>query len=70
MSAELLPWVDAFARLRVAVIGEAMLDVYLEGAVVRFCQEAPVPVVALEVQTCAPGGAGNTAVNVHDLGGG
>ncbi len=69
MNAELLQLIDAVAGLRVAVIGEAMLDSYVEGSVGRFCQEAPVPVVAVAGRTNNPGGAANTAVNVHDLGG-
>src|SRR5947209_359579 len=69
MNYDLLHWTDAIAGLRVAVLGEAMLDVYLDGAVRRFCPEAPVPVVALAGRTEIPGGAANTAVNVHALGG-
>lgn len=60
--------IDAFRSLRVAVIGDAMLDVYLEGLVDRVCREAPVPVVSIENHTNAPGGAANTAVNVKSLG--
>ena len=52
--------------LRVAVLGEAMLDVYLDGAVRRFCPEAPVPVVALAGRTEIPGGAANTVVTRDD----
>jgi D-beta-D-heptose 7-phosphate kinase/D-beta-D-heptose 1-phosphate adenosyltransferase len=69
MSAELLQLIDSVAGLRVTVLGEAMLDCYVEGSVGRFCQEAPVPVVAVSGRTNNPGGAANTAVNVHDLGG-
>jgi D-beta-D-heptose 7-phosphate kinase/D-beta-D-heptose 1-phosphate adenosyltransferase len=69
MSNDLVHWTDAIAGLSVAVVGEAMLDVYLDGAVRRFCPEAPVPVVALAGRTEIPGGAANTAVNVHALGG-
>jgi D-beta-D-heptose 7-phosphate kinase / D-beta-D-heptose 1-phosphate adenosyltransferase len=69
MNAELLQLIDAVAGLRVAVLGEAMLDSYVEGSVGRFCQEAPVPVVAVSGRTSNPGGAANTAVNVRGLGG-
>jgi D-beta-D-heptose 7-phosphate kinase/D-beta-D-heptose 1-phosphate adenosyltransferase len=61
--------VDRFAGLEVAVLGEAMLDTYLEGSTHRFCQEAPVPVVHLSGRTDLAGGAANTAVNVRRLGG-
>ncbi len=60
---------DAMARLRVLVIGEAMLDSYLEGSAQRLCPEAPVPVVDIFHRRDVPGGAANTAVNVAGLGG-
>jgi D-beta-D-heptose 7-phosphate kinase / D-beta-D-heptose 1-phosphate adenosyltransferase len=59
---------DAFRGVRVLVVGEAMLDSYLEGASSRLCPEAPVPVVAVSGRSDAPGGAANTAVNVRALG--
>jgi D-beta-D-heptose 7-phosphate kinase/D-beta-D-heptose 1-phosphate adenosyltransferase len=61
--------VEAFAGLHVVVVGEAMLDTYLEGSSGRLCREAPVPIVQLESRTDLPGGAANTAVNVAALGG-
>ena len=60
--------IDRFAGLRVLVIGEAMLDSYLEGGVARLCQEAPVPVVSVRERRNVPGGAANTAANVARLG--
>jgi D-beta-D-heptose 7-phosphate kinase/D-beta-D-heptose 1-phosphate adenosyltransferase len=60
--------VDALARLRVLVLGDAMLDVYLEGTSDRLCPEAPVPVVALAGRREAPGGAANAAANAAALG--
>jgi len=60
--------VDAFAGLDVLVIGEAVLDVYLEGATGRLCREAPVPIVDVTRRREDPGGAANTAVNVRSLG--
>jgi D-beta-D-heptose 7-phosphate kinase / D-beta-D-heptose 1-phosphate adenosyltransferase len=60
--------VERCAGLEVAVIGEAMLDTYLEGSTRRFCQEAPVPIVNLSGAASLPGGAANTAVNVRQLG--
>lgn len=59
---------DRFPELRVLVIGEAMLDAYLDGSSGRLCQEAPVPVVDVTMRTEAPGGAANVAVNVRALG--
>jgi D-beta-D-heptose 7-phosphate kinase/D-beta-D-heptose 1-phosphate adenosyltransferase len=60
--------IEDFTDLRVLVIGEAMLDRYLNGTADHLCREAPVPVVALEGTSDAPGGAANTAVNVAGLG--
>ena len=60
--------IDRFPQLRVAVIGEAMLDSYLHGSVGRICREAPVPIVALEDRTDTGGGAANTAIALAALG--
>jgi D-beta-D-heptose 7-phosphate kinase/D-beta-D-heptose 1-phosphate adenosyltransferase len=60
--------IERFADLTVLVIGDAMLDSYLEGSAGRLCREAPVPIVALCRRTDAAGGAANTAANVQALG--
>jgi D-beta-D-heptose 7-phosphate kinase/D-beta-D-heptose 1-phosphate adenosyltransferase len=60
--------VDRFARRRVLVLGEAILDSYLFGDSTRLCQEAPVPVVAVRKRCDHPGGAANTALNLAALG--
>lgn len=60
--------IDAFTGLNVVVIGDAMLDSYLEGSTDRLCQEAPVPVVSVSHRKNVPGGAANTAVNIRSLG--
>src|SRR3954464_2759334 len=54
--------------LRVAVVGDVMLDVYLVGAVSRISPEAPVPVVRVTEERFALGGAANVAANVAALG--
>src|SRR6185312_5388426 len=59
---------ERFAGLRVLVLGDAMLDSYLEGSAERICREAPVPTVSLRRRSDAPGGAANTAANVARLG--
>jgi D-beta-D-heptose 7-phosphate kinase/D-beta-D-heptose 1-phosphate adenosyltransferase len=59
---------SAAAGLRVAVIGDAMLDVYLRGEVERISPEAPVPVVRVRDRSHALGGAANVAQNVVALG--
>ncbi|MFZ9898102.1 MAG: bifunctional heptose 7-phosphate kinase/heptose 1-phosphate adenyltransferase [Gemmatimonadaceae bacterium] len=54
--------------LRIAIIGDAMLDVYLRGDVERISPEAPVPVVRVQSRVHALGGAANVAQNVAALG--
>jgi D-beta-D-heptose 7-phosphate kinase/D-beta-D-heptose 1-phosphate adenosyltransferase len=68
MASEPARLVDAFAALRVLVIGEAMLDRYLEGHTGALCREAPVPVVTVARTRDVPGGAANTAANAASLG--
>lgn len=66
-----LDWLlEAVANLNVIVIGDAILDGYLEGYSDRLCREAPVPVVNVTSKEYVPGGAANTAVNVRSLGAG
>lgn len=56
------------ADTRVLVVGDLMLDRYLTGSVDRISPEAPVPVVRVEAERWALGGAGNVAANVVALG--
>lgn len=53
---------------RIAIVGDAMLDVYLRGDVDRISPEAPVPVVRVRHRELALGGAANVANNVIALG--
>ncbi len=57
-----------FAQLKVAVIGDVMLDTYWWGKVDRISPEAPVPVVAVSKKEQRIGGAGNVALNLQSLG--
>src|SRR5579885_2310095 len=59
---------SAGADRRVAVVGDAMLDVYLRGDVERISPEAPVPVLRVRDRRYALGGAGNVAQNVRAVG--
>ena len=56
------------AARRIVVVGDAMLDVYLEGDAERISPEAPVPVVAVRARRTALGGAANVAANVAAIG--
>ncbi|MBM4191347.1 MAG: D-glycero-beta-D-manno-heptose-7-phosphate kinase, partial [Gemmatimonadetes bacterium] len=58
----------AAQRRRIAIVGDAMLDVYLRGDVDRISPEAPVPVVRVRDRTEALGGAANVAQNVAAVG--
>ncbi len=54
--------------LRLAVLGDLMVDRFLWGRCDRISPEAPVPVVRLERETLKLGGAANVAANLHALG--
>ncbi len=58
-----------FRHVRVAIVGDVMLDRYLLGDVERISPEAPVPIVVVEDERDVPGGAANVAANVLALGG-
>ena len=59
--------VRRFDRLRVLVLGDAILDSYLDGQSHRLCREAPVPIVTIANRTDVPGGGANTAANLSCL---
>ena len=54
--------------VHVLVVGDLMLDRYVSGAVERISPEAPVPVVRVESEWSAVGGAANVANNAVSLG--
>ena len=60
--------VRGFPGLRALVVGDVMLDTYLEGTPTRLCKEGPVPVVRRQATGRAPGGAANAAANLAALG--
>lgn len=68
MSADIDNLFDGFSKIKVAVIGDLMLDTYWWGNVERISPEAPVPVVAVSKREQRIGGAGNVALNVQALG--
>jgi rfaE bifunctional protein kinase chain/domain len=61
--------VKRFEGVRVAILGDVMLDHYVWGRVNRISPEAPVPIVEVTRESEALGGAGNVAMNVSALGG-
>jgi rfaE bifunctional protein kinase chain/domain len=64
----LIPHPSSFARARVLVVGDAMLDRYWVGEVERISPEAPVPIVKIDHEEERAGGAANVARNAAALG--
>jgi D-beta-D-heptose 7-phosphate kinase/D-beta-D-heptose 1-phosphate adenosyltransferase len=64
----LIDLLEAGADKRIAIVGDAMLDVYLRGDVDRISPEAPVPVVRVRDRELALGGAANVAQNIDAIG--
>jgi D-beta-D-heptose 7-phosphate kinase/D-beta-D-heptose 1-phosphate adenosyltransferase len=62
-----LPWDQK--SVRVAVIGDLILDEYLDGVVNRISPEAPVPVHLVKKTSITAGGAANVARNIQLAGG-
>jgi len=63
---------DRFPKSRIMVVGDIMLDEYLEGTVERISPEAPIPVVNFinKKRDVRLGGAANVFNNLASLGGG
>lgn len=61
-------FLDRVSKLKIAVIGDFIVDRYVYGDVSRISPEAPVPVLLKEHSTTCPGGAGNVARNIMNLG--
>jgi D-beta-D-heptose 7-phosphate kinase / D-beta-D-heptose 1-phosphate adenosyltransferase len=68
MSNELLMQQAFFADLGVLVLGDLMLDQYVEGTSDRISPESTVPVVDVTNRWSTLGGAGNVALNLARLG--
>ncbi|MFH1593020.1 MAG: PfkB family carbohydrate kinase [Candidatus Woesearchaeota archaeon] len=60
---------SGFKNKKIVVVGDIILDKYLEGDVLRISPEAPVPVIKIEKEFYRIGGAGNVALNIASLGG-
>jgi D-beta-D-heptose 7-phosphate kinase/D-beta-D-heptose 1-phosphate adenosyltransferase len=55
--------------VRVACVGDVMVDRFVYGDVARISPEAPIPVLARKAEEVMLGGAGNAARNIASLGG-
>lgn len=58
----------AFQDTAVLVIGDIILDLYVEGQTNRISPEAPIPIVTVESNKYVLGGSGNVANNLRTLG--
>jgi D-beta-D-heptose 7-phosphate kinase/D-beta-D-heptose 1-phosphate adenosyltransferase len=68
MERELIPLLQNMGQPRIAVVGDFMLDRTIWGEASRVSPEAPVPVVQVDREEDRPGGAGNVAANLVELG--
>lgn len=59
---------QTFDQLKVAVVGDVMVDSYIWGKVSRISPEAPVPIINLAKREDRLGGAANVALNLVALG--
>ncbi|BAI80005.1 ADP-heptose synthase [Deferribacter desulfuricans SSM1] len=64
----LTSYINKFDKLKILVIGDLMLDIFIYGSVDRISPEAPVPVVEIKKEVMMPGGAANVAANLKALG--
>ncbi len=65
---QLHPLIDRFAGTRILVVGDVMLDEYLQGKVSRISPEAPVPILDIQSDSVKLGGAANVIHNLRTLG--
>lgn len=61
-------YLDDICASQIIVIGDLMLDRFIDGKVLRISPEAPVPVLSQTRMTSMPGGAANVARNICQLG--
>jgi D-beta-D-heptose 7-phosphate kinase/D-beta-D-heptose 1-phosphate adenosyltransferase len=61
--------IDRLADADVLVVGDVLLDRFIEGHVARISREAPVPVLKYGRSRAHPGGACNVAANILATGG-
>lgn len=64
----LLDLVSAFPRQTICVVGDFVLDEFVSGEISRVSREAPVLILRHRRSEIYPGGAGNAAANLAELG--
>lgn len=60
--------IDSFSGKKIVVWGDILLDEYLYGNTRRISREAPVLILSYKNKEYTLGGAGNSILNLHDLG--
>lgn len=60
--------IEKTKAVRIAVLGDLMLDRYVSGTASRLSQEAPVPVLHVRKSEVRLGGAANVMRNLTSLG--
>src|SRR5690606_8964798 len=60
--------VDQFKNKKVLVIGDFILDRYLDSTCTRLAPEASIPILDIKSETSCLGGSANVALNLHNLG--
>jgi len=61
--------IDRLSQANILIVGDALLDRFVDGTVTRISREAPVPVLKRGAMVTRPGGACNVAANVLSCGG-
>jgi len=61
--------INRFHTKKILVIGDVILDKYIQGSVSRISPEAPVPIVVEKETFFNPGGSASVAHNISSLGG-
>lgn len=65
---KLIGMLSHFRPVKVAVVGDFMVDTYTIGKIKRISPEAPVSVLNVQSEESRPGGAGNVVLNLMSLG--
>ncbi|TIM60591.1 MAG: bifunctional heptose 7-phosphate kinase/heptose 1-phosphate adenyltransferase, partial [Mesorhizobium sp.] len=60
--------ISRFGNVTVLVVGDFILDRFVNGVIERISPEAPIPVLRGRGETSAMGGAGNVVANIVSLG--
>ncbi|MFH1998034.1 MAG: D-glycero-beta-D-manno-heptose-7-phosphate kinase [Planctomycetota bacterium] len=68
MNTRLINMIITAASPRITVIGDIILDSYIQGATNRISPEAPIQVIDVNEENNALGGAANVAANLKNLG--